>query len=271
MDLFIKTHMICTGKLFSTAGILYACVLFLVPGSVLAKDCLGRDQCSCAFDDDGSLIVLNSLGNSDLTPRFQDVSSSDGSTYSYNPCYPFTEGTSSCTQAAACITSVGQTESIGDAQSAKFAYSEDNDDLELGYTSGSGLLTITQVKLKCDQHACQPSLTAEGNQGLNQYALTLTTVCACPNGCNEDGPINCTPGSSSGGIGGGAVVLIIFFAFLFIYFVGGTVFLAVGRKARGKEMVPNVTFWSSLPGLVKDGVLFTLSPVLGKRSGYVSK
>ncbi|XP_053374229.1 uncharacterized protein LOC123532604 isoform X2 [Mercenaria mercenaria] len=205
MDLFIHSSSQLR-RLFNFLCVFYTCFLLFCPGHVLARDCLGRDQCSCAFDDDQSLIALNSLGNSDGTPRFQDINSNDGSTYSYNPCYPFSEGSSGCAQAAACETSLGESDSIGDAQSAKFTYSDG--ELDVGYTAGSGILTLTQVKLKCDEHACEPSLVAEGNTGLNQYAFTLTTVCACPNGCTEEGPVNCTPNSSSG-IGGGAVVLIM--------------------------------------------------------------
>lgn len=245
--------------------VFYTCFLFFSRVHVLARDCVGRDQCSCVFDDDKSLIAINSLGNTDLTPRFKDVSSNDGSTYSYNPCYPFSEGDDTCTNAAACETSLGSI--IGEAQTAQFQYS--GSDVVVGYSAGHGILTLTQVTLKCDPHACTPSIVAEGSQGLNLYTFTLTTVCACPNGCTEDGPVNCSS-KSPGGIGGGAVVLIIFFSFAFIYMVGGTLFLAFGRKARGREMIPNVNFWTSLPGLIKDGVLFSLRPCLRKRYGYSS-
>ena len=36
-----------------------------------------------------------------------------------------------------------------------------------------------------------------------------------------------------------------------VYVVAGSVFLRVRRQASGKDMVPNVEFWSSIPGLIK--------------------
>ena len=42
-----------------------------------------------------------------------------------------------------------------------------------------------------------------------------------------------------------------FFVLLTSYFVGGFVYLKFVKKSQGKETIPNVTFWTSLPSDVK--------------------
>ena len=45
-------------------------ILVLLAVSVaMGKNCLLIDQCSCKFDDNGSIIDLSSLGNKNNTPR----------------------------------------------------------------------------------------------------------------------------------------------------------------------------------------------------------
>jgi hypothetical protein len=43
---------------------------------------------------------------------------------------------------------------------------------------------------------------------------------------------------------------------LVIYLVAGILFMKYKRGATGKEVIPNVEFWSSLPGLIKVGGYF---------------
>lgn len=187
-------------------------LLAVLPYSWLteARECLGRDQCSCAFDDDQSIIALNSLANSDLTPRFKDLTSADGAIYSYNPCFPFSEG--DCSQAAVCMkATTGQTQNIGDAQTAQFAYK--NGKLAVGYTSGSVNLATTQVILQCDLHACTPTMSVDGKIAPSFYQLTLTSVCACADGCNETGPVHCkSAGSRRTSLGLCGLIPILFAA-----------------------------------------------------------
>lgn len=46
-------------------------------------------------------------------------------------------------------------------------------------------------------------------------------------------------------------MLIIFLLSSLFYFVGGGCLLYFVRGARGIEVVPNIDFWRSLPGLIK--------------------
>ena len=52
------------------------------------------------------------------------------------------------------------------------------------------------------------------------------------------------------------------------YLVLGMVFMRVRRQASGADMIPNREFWGALPGLVKDGFVFTWQALRGNRSGY---
>ncbi|XP_052808889.1 uncharacterized protein LOC128237406 [Mya arenaria] len=230
-------------------------------------DCNTQDQCSCMFDD-GSYVYLNSLGNTDETAKFPGVKGSDGSTYSYNPCFPF-NGAGNCQGAAACETNtIGDSETIATQQTAQF--SQSGDSLAVGYTSGRGILTTTQVNLVCDKSACDASITAQGSTGPNAYTLTLKTVCACPNGCDENGPINCKPGGGGGGIGGGTIFLIILLVIIAVYVIGGVAFQKFVRKAQGKEIIPNYEFWSNTPRYLKSGLTFCLKPCTKKSGKYES-
>ena len=39
--------------------------------------------------------------------------------------------------------------------------------------------------------------------------------------------------------------------FIILYFVGGMLFLHFAKGASGSEMIPNITFWKAVPGLIK--------------------
>ena len=36
-----------------------------------------------------------------------------------------------------------------------------------------------------------------------------------------------------------------------VYFIAGVVFMKFVKKAEGKEVIPNVSFWAALPVLIK--------------------
>ena len=52
-----------------------ACVLLFtcLHVTVFGKDCVTKDECSCTFDDDGTVIDITSLGNQDNTPRYGTI------------------------------------------------------------------------------------------------------------------------------------------------------------------------------------------------------
>ena len=102
-----------------------------------------------------------------------------------------------------------------------------------------------------------------------QFAFQLTSQYVCggppPTGTQTNlltrlvGPqqiLRISPGSG-GGLTWGGVMIIILSVVLVVY-VGGMVAFAYFRQnKRGKELIPNPDFWSSIPGLVKDGCKFS--------------
>ncbi|KAL6261207.1 hypothetical protein P5V15_008732 [Pogonomyrmex californicus] len=79
-----------------------------------------------------------------------------------------------------------------------------------------------------------------------EYEFTLRS----PYGCKI------IPKSETKGLSTGSVLVILFFTFAGLYFFGGIIILKTLRGATGWEMIPNLDFWSTLPSLVKDGVIF---------------
>ena len=96
-------------------------------------------------------------------------------------------------------------------------------------------------------------------QGL--YDLSLTGD-SC---CSKSGP---GPGSSggAGGLSIGSILLNIVLVVVIVYLLAWVVVQSAVRKAEGRERKPNVSFWSLLPGLVRNGFKFTFS--CGKSSSY---
>ena len=76
------------------------------------------------------------------------------------------------------------------------------------------------------------------------------------------------PGSSggAGGLSIGSILLIAVLVVVIVYLLAGVVVQSAVRKAEGRERIPNVSFWSLLPGLVRDGFRFTFS--CGKTTQY---
>jgi Autophagy-related protein 27 len=117
------------------------------------------------------------------------------------------------------------------------------------FTKGSPSLTngierSMNLEFVCDPNPKDPKdpgLPTFGGEGpALHFTLQWITPYACP----------------VGGISAGSVILIVLLCVVFLYFVGGAVFMKFVRKAEGLEIVPHIEFWTSLPGLVKDGCLF---------------
>ncbi|XP_033761899.1 uncharacterized protein LOC117343583 [Pecten maximus] len=263
---------------------IYMVCLSLVSGTC-ALTCTQRDLCSCTMDDGSGDVDVSTLGKQDGTAMFQDMASVDGQIYSLNLCYPFNELT--CANAAACqILSDGSASyQIGDATNVGFEVDTLNQ-VHIKYTNidqGSGLTRTTDVTLVCNPTADPPLVSADGETapGSVTYLFTANSKCACPGGCGggppppdptttkgpgpNPGPQPST-GGSSGGISIGTILVIVALSLGFSYMVGGILFMKMVRQAQGTEVVPNVSFWGSLPGLVKDGFVFTIGKC--KRGGY---
>ena len=84
-------------------------------------------------------------------------------------------------------------------------------------------------------------------------------------------------GGSSGGGGGGAakkkkglsigsILLICALCLTVTYCAAGMAFNFQVKGQRGIDIIPQRSFWISVPGLIKDGVLFVYSKITGKDS-----
>ncbi|XP_060086203.1 uncharacterized protein LOC132565574 [Ylistrum balloti] len=250
-----------------------------------ALTCTQKDLCSCSLDDGSGDIDVSTIGNQDGTAMFADMISSDGQKYSLNLCYPFNE--LSCSNAAACqvMTDGSASYQIGDASNVGFEIDSLNQ-VHVKYTNidqGSGLTRTTDVTLVCNPGADPPLASADGETapGSVTYLFTVNTKCGCPGQCGS-GPAPPDPtttkgpgpdpgpgpktGGSSDGISIGTVLVIVALSLGFTYMVGGILFMKMVRHANGREVVPNASFWGNLPGLVKDGFVFTIGKC--KRGGY---
>jgi len=90
------------------------------------------------------------------------------------------------------------------------------------------------------------------------YYFTWTTEFACP----VSGP----HAGGGGGLSGGSILLIILLVVAVVYLVGGILFKKFRMHAEGIDMIPNLGFWTSLPGLVKDGNVWLFRKITGKGS-----
>ncbi|KAH3719282.1 hypothetical protein DPMN_062113 [Dreissena polymorpha] len=231
-------------------------------------DCQLLTPCSCSMSDGSGDIDLTSLSGSNGQPKFKDVLNSDeGYYYSYSPCGSFTE--LQCQDATACFLDQAkeQAQQIGDYGRTDFEY--DGNNVVVAYSSGSGVLKLTQVNLLCDPTACDPKFVPNGNQGPGLYEMTLTTICACPGKCSASGPTSgCHSSGAVEGLSVGSILLIIFFVTLALYLTAGVAYMRIRKQASGSDMIPNKEFWVVLPSHVVTGGKFVVAKICRKESKY---
>ncbi|XP_064648429.1 uncharacterized protein LOC135500728 [Lineus longissimus] len=229
-----------------------------------SKSCVTDGPCSCTYDDGSGTVDISSVGNTDGTPRLKDKLADDGVyLYSYNPCRPFSEG-DKCTNVAVCevLDNDGTFyyTPAGAQDGAQFG--TEGSDLKVTYKSSPDQFSyITNVILKCDETVTgDPTWQVPGTQPDFSIKLVMTHKCNCPGHCGSEGP-------HTGGLSVGSILCIIFFAGIAVYFAFGAVYMFFIKKESGKQVVPNVTFWTGLPGYIKDGGQLVVGKVTGK-GGY---
>ncbi|XP_072029421.1 uncharacterized protein [Amphiura filiformis] len=217
------------------------------------SSCTRVNDCSCKCSD-GRVIDISALGKKSGGPKFTytQPSSSLPWEFAFNPCYKFSDDY--CKNVVSCQRATDKTSSypLGTAESATWQ----SDGTKVTYTSiGTDGVTRTSVlTLQCDPlgQPSAPTYQAKGEDFATpaQYDYELKSICACPDGCKSSG------GGGGGGLSFGSILCILFVVLVFVYIVGGMVFMKVVKKAEGKEVVPNVNFWMELPNYIKDGFLF---------------
>jgi len=122
------------------------------------------------------------------------------------------------------------------------------------FSAGTGGRSF-EIDFQCDEKAGLGSPEFEVETPSKFYNFKWASQYACPT--------NRPAGPS---ISGGFIFLLIVLFCMIAYIVGGIIFNKVKRQAHGLELIPNFEFWTSLPGLVKDGVMFIVNSVRGR--GY---
>lgn len=209
--------------------------------------CNNEDCCSCSYSDGSGIVDLKTIGRTDKRPKFS-ANFSDV-TYEFNPCYSFTDDRSSgnCSDVAACEVmpqAGGQAahySNLAIQQNCNFNFS--NDQLSLIYNQVSPLT----VKLLCSKNS-------DSFIPVSRSLFILSSTCACKNGCMVP--------EAQHGLSTGSKLCISFFVLLASYFIIGSLYLKAVKQATGLDLLPNRDFWTSLPGLVQDGVLFFVSPCI---------
>ncbi|KAJ8025222.1 Cation-dependent mannose-6-phosphate receptor [Holothuria leucospilota] len=207
--------------------------------------CVMQGPCKCQYLD-GSVIDLERIAKkgSFAFPYQAPTTVGTNFVYAYNPCFPVTD-TENCKDVAACQqdTNSKQRYSIGDAIPSGFFGSDSS--ITIGYTSTDqhGSNKYLTVNLVCDQSVKTPKFEVKGETSTNFYEYTLTSECCCPNGCLGPAP--------SSGLSFGSILCIIFPCLLVVYLLVGAIFMKFARGASGKEVIPNYSFWSDFPALVK--------------------
>jgi len=119
--------------------------------------------------------------------------------------------------------------------------------LTIQYVGGDGNRQY-EIDLACDPSAGVGAPVFSGESPPLHYNFLWTSAHACAKSGGG--------GGGGGGLSGGSIILIILLVCGVVYLVAGVLFNKFKRQASGVELIPNVGFWTSLPGLVKDGVLF---------------
>jgi hypothetical protein len=91
------------------------------------------------------------------------------------------------------------------------------------------------------------------------YATTMTHPAACP-----------YASTGEGGWTWGNTVLLLLFLGGGLYFCGGAAFRYRQLDMRGLEVIPHLELWREVPGLVGDGIMFSIgkaSEMLGSATG----
>lgn len=117
-----------------------------------------------------------------------------------------------------------------------------------------GLTRKLTVLLTCAEGAPIPSTTLQVTETSTcVYTMELASMygCEAPSGGWD------IPGESSG-LSFGSILLIILFPGFFVYLAAGCLYKSKTQGTSGMESCPNIDFWRDLPGLVKEGIAFTM-------------
>jgi len=133
--------------------------------------------------------------------------------------------------------------------------------LQLTYTYQYGCKNVVTLSMSCSDSAANPgTVTAQSDSCV--YALNWATKGMCGGICGK-----CSGGGLGGSSGWGLTFLVVFGLVLALYCGAGYTW-QYKQSNRGSDAVPNIGFWRALPGLVNDGIVYTVERIKGQAQGY---
>jgi len=147
--------------------------------------------------------------------------------------------------------------SIGKASTLTFmrgqALNEDGYGATAVFSGGIQGRTMT-IDFTCDEGAGAGSPVFMSETGRQSFRFKWVSVHACPVGRAPDLSI-------------GSIMLIVFGSLVITYVIAGILWNKYKRGLTGLELVPQGEFWISIPGLVKDGVVFIINKIKNRGGG----
>jgi hypothetical protein len=210
----------------------------------------------------GSIINLEPISSPNTEYHGGAFTAKDiahNNTFFYNPCKAVDQGEGTCDgETAVCqIDASNKTNSCGSLKDVKFTVLDENT-VNVTYTGGF-YHRETNVVLICDKTASLPNFEFREEDPPSHYHFSLTSRYCCPGAKGKKG---------SSTLSGGSIFLIALASLLVVYIVAGILFQKYSRGAQGKELIPNHALWFTLPGLIKDGVLFVFGKCGRAGKGY---
>lgn len=267
--------------LYAVLGLsFYLCLVINAQDEEICKT--KGDLCSCDLKSGNGVINLGEIGNSNGSSKFSRPrnltvdNETVESTFTYNPCYgvldePSCQGSSVCLKIPLTVegTPTDAYTSYGTKTSTTWKNDTATSFPAIAYQNAKGSFTVI---LKCNSSIPATNSTLTFDEKLYNK-VTLESNGCCPTSTpvssttpNPVTPDPVTPDPKKSGLSTGSILLILFFVFLILYLVGGIIYKKIVNGAQGKELIPNIEFWTSLPGLVLDGCAFVCN-CCGKRKG----
>jgi len=132
-----------------------------------------------------------------------------------------------------------------------------------GSVCNGGIMRSAIINLYCDQTVAAYEVVVAALTVNCIFRFDIKSCGGCPGGCTSVDP---NPPGSSFDIGW--ILIIVAAGTLVLYFIIGAIVKYNVYNASGLELIPNVEFWTGLPGLVKDGVMFIYGSITGNSGGY---
>lgn len=173
---------ICKLKLIFVSAVFVSCLGVNYGQGV----CTGTTPCYCKFDN-GQFLHLVSLAKSDGSPRFVNVTDTHEMTYSWNPCFNFTEG--ACKEVALCGIQPSIPHDLylplGNQNTATFQTNRTDNSVTIVYKTQTKPFRTSYVSLVCIKGDTKDSYfkaIGQKQQLSTDFYFELRSPLACPQG-----------------------------------------------------------------------------------------